>query len=81
MPAAFGVLTKFWFLRKLNEEKEVAMPADTSNFKKIDADFHFFSDTELTANGNVDSRAGSPVNIEMVQSDSEFEVKNRKGNR
>lgn len=57
------------------------MPTDTSNIKKIDADFHFFSDTELTANGNVDSRAGSPVNIETVQSDSEFEVKFRKGNR
>ncbi|KAJ8935152.1 hypothetical protein NQ314_012970 [Rhamnusium bicolor] len=53
-------------------------PSDSSNIKKIDADFHFFSDTELTANGNVDSRAGSPINIETVQSDSEFEVKFRK---
>ncbi|XP_018569691.1 phosphatidate phosphatase LPIN3 isoform X1 [Anoplophora glabripennis] len=66
-------------VQKLNEEKETVMPSDTSNIKKIDADFHFFSDTELTANGNVDSRAGSPANIEMVQSDSEIEVKVRKG--
>ncbi|RZC36849.1 phosphatidate phosphatase LPIN3 [Asbolus verrucosus] len=46
--------------------------------KIIDPDFHFFSDTELTTNV-VDSRADSPVQIEAVQSDSEFEVKNRKG--
>ncbi|CAH1114571.1 unnamed protein product [Psylliodes chrysocephalus] len=52
---------------------------DKSNIKKIDADFHFFSDTELTNTGNADSRAGSPVNVELVQSDSEFEVKGRKG--
>nr|CAH7738238.1 unnamed protein product [Callosobruchus chinensis] len=51
---------------------------DTTNIKKIDADFHFFSDTELTNNGNNDSRTGSPVNVETVQSDSEFEVKVRK---
>ncbi|KAJ8957636.1 hypothetical protein NQ318_017525 [Aromia moschata] len=64
-------------LKEIQQTKEV--PGDSSNIKKIDADFHFFSDTELTANGNVDSRAGSPVTIETVQSDSEFEVKFRKG--
>lgn len=55
-------------------------PDDTSNIKRIDADFHFFSDTELTTNSNGDMRSGSPINIESVQSDSEIEVKIRKGN-
>lgn len=61
---------------RINEDN--IMRSDTSNIKKIDADFHFFSDTELTKNGNVDSRAASPVNIESVLSDTEFEVKGRK---
>lgn len=44
----------------------------------IDPDFHFFSDTELTT-GPGDSRPASPTNIEGVLSDTEFEVKSRKG--
>ncbi|KAH0815419.1 hypothetical protein GEV33_007372 [Tenebrio molitor] len=53
--------------------------AGTNNNRKIiDPDFHFFSDTELTSNV-VDSRTDSPIQVEAVQSDSEFEVKNRKG--
>lgn len=44
--------------------------------KVIDPDFHFFSDTELTAGPN-DSRPTSPMNIEAILSDTEFEVKSR----
>lgn len=44
----------------------------------IDPDFHFFSDTELTSGPN-DSRPLSPAAIEAVLSDTEFEVKSRKG--
>ncbi|XP_074027321.1 phosphatidate phosphatase LPIN [Leptinotarsa decemlineata] len=51
---------------------------DSSNLKKIDADFHFFSDTELTSNGVIDSRSENPSHIESVLSDSEFEFKIRK---
>ncbi|VEN44936.1 unnamed protein product [Callosobruchus maculatus] len=66
-------------LSRIKEIKEDQRQlVDTANIKRIDADFHFFSDTELTNNGNNDSRTGSPVNVETVQSDSEFEVKVRK---
>ncbi|KAJ8925568.1 hypothetical protein NQ315_009408 [Exocentrus adspersus] len=58
--------------QKLNEDKETGMSSDTSNIKRIDADFHFFSDTELTSNGNA-------TNVEAVQSDSEFEVSKMRG--
>lgn len=51
---------------------------DTSHIKKIDADFHFFSDTELTKPSIGDCRTGSVENVENVQSDSEIEVKARK---
>ncbi|CAG9859057.1 unnamed protein product [Phyllotreta striolata] len=61
------------------KDEDGVIRADKSNIKKIDADFHFFSDTELTNSGNMESRTSSPVNIELVQSDSEFEVKGRKG--
>ncbi|CAH2003396.1 unnamed protein product [Acanthoscelides obtectus] len=64
------------FQKEIKEDQRQMV--DTANIKKIDADFHFFSDTELTNNGNNDSRTGSPVNVESVQSDSEFEVKVRK---
>ncbi|EFA07054.2 phosphatidate phosphatase LPIN3 [Tribolium castaneum] len=65
---------------ELKELQNVEGSAQTpSNSRKIiDPDFHFFSDTELTSNV-VDSRADSPIQVEAVQSDSEFEVKNRKG--
>ncbi|XP_076260266.1 phosphatidate phosphatase LPIN isoform X2 [Rhynchophorus ferrugineus] len=49
---------------------------DSTNLKRLDADFHFFSDTELTS-GNVESKSNSPMNIESVQSDSEIEMKPR----
>ncbi|KAK5647461.1 hypothetical protein RI129_002353 [Pyrocoelia pectoralis] len=49
----------------------------SSNRKVMDPDFHFFSDTELTA-GPSDSRPMSPTTVEGVLSDTEFEVKNRK---
>ncbi|XP_056634366.1 phosphatidate phosphatase LPIN3 isoform X1 [Diorhabda sublineata] len=65
-------------IQSKSRNNEDILRADTSNIKKIDADFHFFSDTELTKNGNVDSRAASPVNVEAVLSDTEFEVKGRK---
>ncbi|XP_072378648.1 phosphatidate phosphatase LPIN3 isoform X2 [Diabrotica undecimpunctata] len=57
---------------------DIVLRVDTSNIKKIDADFHFFSDTELTKPSIGDCRTGSPENVENVQSDSEFEVKARK---
>ncbi|KAJ8965304.1 hypothetical protein NQ317_018800 [Molorchus minor] len=41
------------------EKDDKTRAIDSSNIKKIDADFHFFSDTELTANGNIDSRSGT----------------------
>ncbi|XP_060529756.1 phosphatidate phosphatase LPIN3 isoform X2 [Cylas formicarius] len=63
-------------LKELQIKDDSVILADAPSFKKIDADFHFFSDTELTS-GNVDSRASSPVRIESVQSDSEIEVKFR----
>lgn len=67
------------FNRKLDKDESPVAPSESgSNIKRIDADFHFFSDTEITT-GTTDSRAGSPVHIESVQSDSEFEVKFRKG--
>ncbi|KAL1512641.1 hypothetical protein ABEB36_002202 [Hypothenemus hampei] len=57
--------------------ENVTCPVDTSpNIKRLDADFHFFSDTEL-ATGNAESRSVSPINVEAVQSDSEIEVKFR----
>lgn len=68
----------FVILRKIIPKDE-SQTNDSSNIKKIDADFHFFSDTELTTNGNADLRSGSPINIESVLSDSEIEVKIRKG--
>lgn len=61
---------------KPTEEPAEAPQPDTSNIKKVDADFHFFSDTELTT-GNSESRSASPINIESVQSDSEIEMKLR----
>nr|QYV43132.1 lipid metabolism-related protein [Colaphellus bowringi] len=64
--------------QKISKNGEDTQPIDSSNFKKIDADFHFFSDTELTTNVIIDSRTDSPSYIETVQSDSEFEVKVRK---
>lgn len=65
-------------LQKLDKDESPVAPSESgSNIKRIDADFHFFSDTEITT-GTTDSRAGSPVHIESVQSDSEFEVKFRK---
>lgn len=70
----------FYFSLDAKDEKDVSLLVnDSSAIKRIDADFHFFSDTELTNNSILDSRAGSPINIESVQSDSEFEVKGRKG--
>lgn len=60
-----------------NLEGNTQTPSNSSR-KIIDPDFHFFSDTELTSNVG-DSRTDSPIQIETVQSDSEFEVKNRKG--
>ncbi|XP_050295672.1 phosphatidate phosphatase LPIN3 isoform X2 [Anthonomus grandis grandis] len=50
--------------------------ATSGNLKKVEADFHFFSDTELTA-GNGESRSTSPVNVESVLSDSELETRIR----
>ncbi|ENN74670.1 hypothetical protein YQE_08787, partial [Dendroctonus ponderosae] len=61
---------------ELKDLHEAPTQTDTSNIKKVDADFHFFSDTELTT-GNSESRSASPVNIESVQSDSEIEMKLR----
>lgn len=68
-------LLNFIFFRSLDEQ------ASGSNRKILDPDIHFFSDTELTAGGNADSRNNSPSHhlIETVQSDSEIEMKNRKG--
>ncbi|XP_017772334.1 PREDICTED: phosphatidate phosphatase LPIN3 isoform X1 [Nicrophorus vespilloides] len=43
----------------------------------MDPDFHFFSDTELTT-GQSDSRPNTPIHIESVQSDTEFEVQKSK---
>ncbi|KAH1015087.1 hypothetical protein HUJ05_012865 [Dendroctonus ponderosae] len=62
--------------KPMKEPSEAPTQTDTSNIKKVDADFHFFSDTELTT-GNSESRSASPVNIESVQSDSEIEMKLR----
>lgn len=72
----------FFVFRKLDKDEStpVSTANDSSNIKMIDADFHFFSDTELTTSGNADSRSGSPVHVESVQSDSELEMKFRKGN-
>ncbi|XP_066142895.1 phosphatidate phosphatase LPIN3 [Euwallacea fornicatus] len=58
------------------DSSETTPRADSSNFKRVDADFHFFSDTELTS-GNAESRSNSPINVESVQSDSEIETKLR----
>lgn len=66
----------FYFSKTVLKNESEMM--DTS-LKRIDADFHFFSDTELTNNGNIDVRSGAPINIESVLSDSEIEVKVRKG--
>ncbi|CAH0551237.1 unnamed protein product [Brassicogethes aeneus] len=66
-------------LEKLGKVEEANLNlTEPSNIKMIDADFHFFSDTEITTNNGNDSRSGTPVHIESVQSDSEFEVKVRK---
>lgn len=61
-------------LKELQSQSNVVQ----SSRKIIDPDFHFFSDTELTTN-TADSRAHLPINVETVVSDSEFEVKIRKG--
>ncbi|KAL3288419.1 hypothetical protein HHI36_002865, partial [Cryptolaemus montrouzieri] len=64
-------------LKGMNSLEESAPVS--ANRKVLDPEFHFFSDTELTAGGNVDSRNNSPIHlIESVLSDSEIEVKNRK---
>lgn len=44
----------------------------------LDPDFHFFSDTELTITQG-DSRPNTPIHVESVQSDTEFEVQKSKG--
>ncbi|XP_045463728.1 phosphatidate phosphatase LPIN3 isoform X2 [Harmonia axyridis] len=51
------------------------------NRKILDPDIHFFSDTELTTGGITDLRNNSTLHllIETVQSDSEIEMKNRRG--
>uniref|UniRef100_A0A1Y1KET5 phosphatidate phosphatase n=1 Tax=Photinus pyralis TaxID=7054 RepID=A0A1Y1KET5_PHOPY len=61
------------------ELRDIQRPETTTlgNRKVMDPDFHFFSDTELTA-GPSDSRPMSPTTVEGVLSDTEFEVKNRK---
>lgn len=58
------------------DSSDTIAKAEPSNVKKVDADFHFFSDTELTS-GNAESRSTSPTNVESVQSDSEIEMKLR----
>ncbi|CAH1128086.1 unnamed protein product [Ceutorhynchus assimilis] len=57
---------------------ETKKVADSSNIKRVDADFHFFSDTEVNT-GNADSRSITPGIVELVQSDSEFEMNRPKG--
>ncbi|XP_025833353.1 phosphatidate phosphatase LPIN3 isoform X2 [Agrilus planipennis] len=64
------------FTKSLKAESEPES-VNHSSRKLLDPDFHFFSDTELTTGIN-DSRPLSPVNVESVLSDTEFEVKNRK---
>ncbi|XP_030761072.1 phosphatidate phosphatase LPIN3 [Sitophilus oryzae] len=58
------------------EKDPVPTQSDATNIKMVEADFHFFSDTELTS-GIAESRSSSPTNIESVQSDSEIEMKLR----
>ncbi|KAG5868990.1 hypothetical protein JTB14_025267 [Gonioctena quinquepunctata] len=64
--------------QKVTKKEDEQTQCNDSTLRKIDADFHFFSDTELTTNTVVDSRTDSPSYIESVLSDSEFEVKVRK---
>lgn len=58
------------------------MTTSTSSGRKVplDPDFHFFSDTELTTS-QVDSRPNTPIHLESVQSDTEFEVQKSKGKK
>ncbi|XP_044744130.1 phosphatidate phosphatase LPIN2 isoform X2 [Coccinella septempunctata] len=64
---------------EIKETQSLDEQASGTNRKILDPDIHFFSDTELTAGGNTDSRNNSTLHlIETVQSDSEIEMKNRK---
>ncbi|XP_022912893.2 phosphatidate phosphatase LPIN3 isoform X1 [Onthophagus taurus] len=68
------------------EQKELpkidtdASPCSNNSRKVLDPEFHFFSDTELTT-GQEDSRPNTPIHIESVQSDTEFEVQKSKGGK
>ncbi|XP_065167971.1 phosphatidate phosphatase LPIN2 isoform X3 [Atheta coriaria] len=59
------------------EENTVSTSSNTSRKVPMDPDFHFFSDTELTTNP-ADSRPNTPIHVESVQSDTEFEVQKSK---
>ncbi|KRT86201.1 hypothetical protein AMK59_2759, partial [Oryctes borbonicus] len=58
-------------------DTDIAACANNGRKVPLDPEFHFFSDTELTT-GQEDSRPNTPIHLESVQSDTEFEVKKAK---
>ncbi|GJQ80230.1 hypothetical protein Trydic_g23804 [Trypoxylus dichotomus] len=65
--------------QKESQKSDAEISACANNGRKVplDPEFHFFSDTELTT-GQEDSRPNTPIHLESVQSDTEFEVKKAK---
>lgn len=59
-------------------DNEISTCTNSGRKVPLDPEFHFFSDTELTT-GQEDSRPNTPIHLESVQSDTEFEVKKSKG--